>query len=169
VHAAFVLALPTFTLERTVARIASQSGANHFVLLSEDDQARLFPAYPATSVTGVCAFDVTESPVDFTADIPEGFWILTIYSSSGDVIYALNSGQSGTGQFTVSVKRAPSLLETLRQLTRDIPEEATGWSVSTANPRGLVVLWMPLVDQAQRNGIAKSFLKSGCRTATPAS
>jgi uncharacterized membrane protein len=165
VHAAFVLAMPAFLLKRSMARISSEAGINAFFVLPTDEQHRLFPAYPPLSVTGACAFDVSKGPVDFSADMPAGFWTLTIYSSSGDVIYALNDTQAGTGRFTVNLKQAPSLLEMLNQTTPDDPINMTGWNVSTAESTGLAVLWQPVAEAALRPGIVRSFGKTICRPA----
>ncbi|MGH6854248.1 MAG: hypothetical protein ACREDX_02715 [Aestuariivirga sp.] len=163
VHAAFVLAMPAFMLKRSIARISGESGTNAFFILPADEQARLFPAYPPLSVVGACAFDVSHGPVDFSADMPGGFWTLTIYSSSGDVIYALNDTQSGTGRFTVNLKKAPGLFEILSQAGEEDPGTLTGWNVSTAESTGLAVLWQPVAEAALHPGIVRSFGKTVCK------
>lgn len=163
IHAAFVLAMPAFVLKRSIARISSEIGPNAFFVLPADEQSRLFPAYPPLSVIGACAFNVSKGPVDFIADMPAGFWTLTIYSSSGNVIYALNDTQAGTGRFTVNLKKAPGLLEMLNQVSPDTPVNMTGWNVSTAEPTGLAVLWQPVAEAAQRPGIVRSFGKTVCK------
>ncbi len=162
VHAAFVLSMPAFVLERSIARISSEVGANSFFVLPAEEQRRLFPAYPPLSVIGACAFDVSRGPVDLSADMPSGFWTLTIYSSSGDVIYALNDTQAGTGRFTVNLKKAPSLLDMLSRTTADDPGTMSGWNVSTAEPRGLAVLWQPVADAALRPSAVRNLGKTIC-------
>ncbi len=164
IHAAFVLAMPAFVLKRSIARISDESGTNAFFVLSAEEQRRLFPAYPPLSAVGACAFDVAEGPVDFSADMPPGFWTLTIYSSSGKVLYALNDSQSGTARFTVKLKRAPGLLEILSKTGPDDPGTMTGWNVSTSEPTGLAVLWQPVSEAALRPGIIRSFGKTICKS-----
>ncbi|HUR44067.1 MAG TPA: hypothetical protein VMZ01_08210 [Aestuariivirga sp.] len=166
IHAAFVLAMPAFMLKRSIARISGETGANSFFVLPTDEQRRLFPAYPPLSVVGACAFDVSQGPVDFSADMPEGFWTLTIYSGSGDVIYALNDTQAGTGRFTVNLKKAPGLLEMLSQTSMEDPVTMSGWNVSTAEPTGLAVLWQPVAEAALRPGIVQNFRKTICKRAS---
>ena len=163
VHTAFVLAMPAFMLKRSIARISSEAGNNTFFVLPADEQRRLFPAYPPLSVVGVCAFDVSMGPVDFSADMPAGFWTLTIYSASGEVIYALNGTQSGTGRFTVNLKTAPGLLEILSQTGPEDPVNMTGWNLSTAQPTGLAVLWQPVAEAALRPGIVRDFGMTTCK------
>lgn len=162
VHAAFVLSMPAFVLERSIERISSEAGTNTFFVLPLEEQRRLFPTYPPLSVIGACAFDVSKGPVDFSADMPVGFWTLTIYSSSGDVIYALNDTQAGTGRFTVNLKKAPNLLDMLSQTTADDPVTMSGWTVSTVEPKGLAVLWQPVAEAALRPSVVHNLGKTIC-------
>ena len=165
VHAAFVLAVPSFTLERTIARISADTGSNSFFILPADEQSRLFPAYSPLSVVGACAFDVSQGPVDLTANMAPGFWTLTIYSSTGDVIYSLNDAQAGTAQFTVSLKQAPGIWEMLNQSTQLDAATATGWNVGTADPKGLAVLWQPVAEPALRPLTVRNLGRASCGAA----
>lgn len=163
-HAAFILIVPAYSLDRTIARIERGSGSNRFFILTEDEQQRLAPGYPRHSVTGVCAFDVSQSNVTLAANVPEGFWTLTIYSSRGDVIYSANNAQTGTNSFTVSLSLAPDLIEMLKQATAKEPVDAdTGWTVSSPAPNGLAVLWYPVAEPAQRTGIIREMSKTVCQ------
>jgi uncharacterized membrane protein len=163
-HAAFILTVPSYSLDRTIARLSAASGRNAFFILPPDEQARLLPAYPQLSVVGVCAFDVSDSDVSLTASLPDGFWTLTIYSNRGDVIYSVNNTQTGTNSFTVALSRAPDLLEMLQQATEKEPIDAdTGWTVSSPASRGLAVLWYPVAEVAQRAGIMRGMSKTVCR------
>jgi uncharacterized membrane protein len=162
-HAGFVLAVPSFTLKREIARIGREAGANTFFVLGADDRARLFPAYPPGSVIGVCAFDISAGPIDLSAEMEAGYWTLTVYSSTGDVIYALNDAQSGVAHFTVSLKKAPGLWEMLAQTGAEEVSEATGWTVRAGDPRGLAVLWQPVAEPARRPSIVQSFARTTCR------
>jgi uncharacterized membrane protein len=166
VHAAFVLMVPSFALERNVARISNKAGPNAFFVLPPEEQSRLFPTYPRFSVIGACAFDVSTSKVNLSANMPAGYWTLTIYSSSGEVIYALNDTQSGTGNFTVSLSKAPGLLEMLTQTGQDDVRNTTGWTVSAIDPKGIAVLWQPVPDPGQRAGVVRAFETSTCTAAS---
>ena len=164
VHIALVLFVPSLTLDRSVARVSGMAQTNAFIILPRDRQGSLFPTYPANSVIGICAFDVSKSKVDLTASLPPGFWTLTIYSRSGKVIYALNDRQSGTGSFTVSLTRAPGIIEMLTQSGGD-EVNTTGWTVSATEPRGFAILWQPVADPAQRPRVIRAFEKTSCAAA----
>ncbi len=163
VHAAFVLLLPSVTLKRNFAWLNQGQDANTFFVLPTRELRQLFPGYPTQSVLGACAFDVSRSSVNFTAQIPPGFWTFTVYASSGQVIYSLNDQQTGTGNFTVNLTRAPSLLEVLTELAPDDLRTSTGWTVSAKDPRGLAVLWQPVAETAQRAEVVKAFEKTICQ------
>ncbi|MBI3674852.1 MAG: hypothetical protein HY245_15825, partial [Rhizobiales bacterium] len=140
-HSGFVLLVPQLKLNHAIARVSAATGPNRFFMLPADDQLRLFPSYPPMSVMGACAFDVSQGPVELSANLPPGFWTLTIFDSTGNVLFTVNDAQSGTGSFTVNLARAPSLIEMLKASGSDEPSDLTGWKVSTAETTGLAVIW----------------------------
>ena len=119
VHVVIVLVLPSATMQRSLASLNGGKEANSFFVLPEAEQRKLFPGYPPTGVVGACAFDVSKAKVNFSAQIPPGYWTFTVYSTSGKVIYSLNDKQTGTGTFTVNLTKAPGLLEMLTELAPD--------------------------------------------------
>jgi uncharacterized membrane protein len=163
-HTAMIAFLPAITLKPAIARISREAGPNRFFLIGEEDRQKLFPSFPSSSVAGACAFDVSKGTVELQAGMPPGFWTLTIYSSAGDVIYVLNDSQSGTGSFTVSLNKAPGLLEMLLGNQQDDSQAATGWTVNAADPQGLAVLWQPLIDPALRATTERAIAATRCST-----
>ena len=164
-HTAFILLVPGFTLKLAMARASAAAGENRFFIMSGADQIRLFPTYPGASVIGACAFNVAKGPIELAANLPDGFWTLTIYSSTGEVIYAVNDSQTGTGSFTVNLVRAPGLLEMLSSSAADDPDSFNGYKVKTVDPRGLAVLWQPVPEPALRSRITRSIAATICRSA----
>lgn len=165
VHAAYLLIAPGLALEHSMARTGALAARNAFQVLKPEEQSALFPTFPPSSVFGVCAFDVSKSGVELSAALPEGYWTLTVYSRSGDVIYALNSRQSGTNNFTVSLTRAPGLMEALTSTASDDPGSFNGWKVATPEDKGIAVLWVPLQETAQRAAVTRVLQQSRCKLA----
>lgn len=165
VHGAVTLAVPALTLQRTLANLVAREGQNHFFVMKDGDRARLFPTYPAQSVIGACVFDVSGGPVDLMGNMPPGFWTLTIYSSTGDVLYAANDSQAGTNVFTLRLQRAPTLLEQLRNQGNEDSPVGSAWTVKTPELRGLAVLWQPVGDAAVRAQIEQVITTSRCAAA----
>lgn len=162
VYAGYLLVAPGFALERNLRKAGLGGAQIKFEVLNAAAQTALFPTYPPSSVFGLCAYDVAAGPVQLKAALPNGFWTLTVYSQSGNVIYALNSRQSGTNTFTVTLKRAPGLLESITRATSDDPQTFSGWTVATPSNRGVAVLWMPLSDMAERPATVAALGASAC-------
>jgi uncharacterized membrane protein len=167
-HAAFTLFVPEWLFSREVGRIAAGRGTNTFFILTPEDQARLLPGLPRQGVTGVCLYDVSAGDVTFAADLPDGLWITTIYTDKAQPVYSVNNRQSGANTFTVSLSRAPGLVESLIEATnREKPEIDSGWTVMSPEPRGLVVVWYPLAEAGLRQAAAESVGRSRCLAAAP--
>lgn len=164
-HAAFVLFVPAFWFSQQVSSIAGDNGQNNFFILPPEDQARLFPGLPRNGVTGVCVFDVSKGDVTLSAELPDGFWVTTIYTDRGESIYSVNNRQSGSNVFNVSLSLAPGFIDMLIQATdKERPEIDSGWTVMSPQPRGLAVVWYPLADMAARAITAQSIGRTRCTT-----
>jgi uncharacterized membrane protein len=168
-HAAFALYAPGWWFSRTVDRLAEAHGENSFFILNAEEQAQLFPGLPRLGVTGLCVFDVSAGDVTFSANLPEGFWLTTIYTDTAEPIYSVNNRQSGANLFTVSLSRAPSLIEQIVQATdKERPEIDSGWTVMSPEPRGLAVVWYPTAESGLKALAAEAIARSHCDTAATA-
>jgi uncharacterized membrane protein len=168
-HAVFALYVPGWWFSRSVDAMAAAHGRNSFFILSPDEQARLFPGLPRFGVTGICIFDVSAGDVTFSANLPDGFWVTTIYTDKAEAIYSVNNSQSGANMFTVSLSRAPSLIEQVIQATdKDRPEIDSGWTVESPESRGLAVIWYPTPENGLRPIAAADVARSRCSTAPAA-
>ena len=168
-HTAFALFVPGWWFSREVRQLANDHGRNSFFILSPEEQARLFPGLPRFGVTGMCVFDVSEGDVTFAADLPDGFWITTIYTDKAEAIYSVNNRQSGANSFSVSLSRTPGLIEQILKATEKetIAEIDSGWTVTSPEPRGLAVVWYPTPEIGLRSLAAEQVARSRC-TAGPA-
>jgi uncharacterized membrane protein len=161
-HTGYLLLAPGFALGRSIVASGVAIDEPTFRILSQADQGKLFPTYPESSVFGLCAYDISRQSARIAAVMPDAFWTLTIYSRTGKVIYALNSEQSGTGTFAVSLHKAPSLLETLLQTTAEDLTTQDGWTVSAVEHQGIAVVWVPLREAAQRAATEATLAKTAC-------
>ncbi|WP_421695811.1 hypothetical protein [Aestuariivirga sp.] len=168
-HAAFALFVPGWWFSREVSRLSHAHGKNSFFILTPEEQAQLFPGLPRFGVTGVCVFDVAKGDVTFAADLPDGFWVTTIYTDKAEAIYSVNNRQSGANSFTVSLSRAPGLIEQLLKATdKEAADEIdSGWTVTSPEPKGLAVVWYPTPETGLRAIAAEAVSRSRC-TAGPA-
>ena len=168
-HTAFALFVPGWWFSREVRQLARDHGRNSFFILSPDEQAKLLPGLPRFGVTGVCVFDVSKGDVTCAADLPDGFWITTIYTDKAEAIYSVNNRQSGANSFTASLSRAPGLIEQIIKATEKeaIADIDSGWTVTSPEPRGLAVVWYPTPEIGLRAIAAEQVARSRC-TAGPA-
>jgi len=165
-HAVFALFVPGWWFSRGVERMAAEHGENRFFVLTPEDQAKLFPGLPRFGVTGICIFDVSRGDVVFSANLPEGYWVTTIYTDKADAIYSVNNRQSGANAFTVGLSRAPNLIEQIIQATdKERPEIDSGWTVMSPEPRGLAVVWYPTPESGLRPIAAEAVARSRCTQA----
>jgi len=169
-HSAFALFVPGWWFSREVGTLAKTHGSNSFFILSPDEQAKLFPGLPRFGVTGVCVFDVAKGNVTFAADLPDGFWITTIYTDKAEAIYSVNNRQSGANSFTVSLSRAPGIIEQVIKATEKeaVAEIDSGWTVTSPEPRGLAVVWYPTPEIGLRSLAAEQVGRSRCAAVPPA-
>lgn len=168
-HAGFLLYAPSSLFQYGVKRMAAGHGPNAFFILTPEDQAAFFPGLPPDDIVGACLFDVSRGPVTFTADLPQGMWVATIYTDKAEPIYSVNDRQSGASQFSVSLSLAPGLIETLLKATdKEQPEIDSGWTVMSPRPQGLVTVWYPVAEAAMRPDIAGAVQRSGCQAEAPA-
>lgn len=166
VHAGFALFVPGWWFSRGVERMAAEHGENSFFILTPEEQARLFPGLPRAGITGLCIFDLSQGGVTFSANLPEGYWVTTIYTAKADAIYSVNNRQSGANAFTVSLSRAPGLIEQIVQATsKERPEIDSGWTVMSPEPRGLAVVWYPAFESGLRPAAAAAIARSRCMPA----
>jgi uncharacterized membrane protein len=162
-HVAFLLYFPGYLFASEIARMTEAHGENRFFILPQEDQAKLLPGLPRNGVAGICLYDVSVGNVTLSADLPDGFWITSIYTDKGQSIYSVNNRQSGSNVFTVSLSRAPGIIETLLQATdKERPEIDSGWTVMSPEPRGLAVVWYPLPDKALRDVTAEAMAHTAC-------
>lgn len=167
-HAAFALYVPGWWFSRAVEAMAAAHGENSFFILTPDEQASLFPGLPRLGVTGLCIFDVSKGDVTFSANLPEGFWVTTIYTDKAEAIYSVNNRQSGANTFNVSLSRAPNLIEQVIQATdKERPEIDSGWTVDSPQAKGLAVIWYPTPESGLRPIAAEAVARSRCLQMAP--
>jgi uncharacterized membrane protein len=160
-HAATLLFAPRYTFERSLAG-ALDAASNSFAVLTPEAQRRLLPDYPDDAVFGICRFDLNGGPVTLTADLPDRFWVLAVYSSGGKTLYTVNDRQSGVNNFTLRLVRAPGLLETFTARDDEDAVSDLAYKVASPDRKGLALVWVPLSDAAQRQSLAASIAKTSC-------
>jgi uncharacterized membrane protein len=114
------------------------------------------------AVAYMCSFDLANGAFQFSASMPEGLWVVSVYTSAGENIFAVNDQQAGTQAFTITVKQQRALGGLFA------PGDETGrageeWHVESAEQKGLVLIWADVDQGAKRPHIEEALRKSVCR------
>jgi len=90
-HVAYVLYMPRLDMRErldALSRLSHPAGA--FRVLQGRETALLARMPLRHMLHGVCVIEPARGRVEMIARVPAGYWSLTVYSDSGDVIYTLN-------------------------------------------------------------------------------
>ena len=162
-HIGYILFAPKIVFARQLEQQTAAVKKNQFQVLEPASQKQLFPLSPASSVVGICKFDLSAGPVLLNANMPAGFWTLTIYDNSGKEFYNLNDQQSGTLNFSLKLVQAKSAVE---QFTGKADAEAEGrnlgWTVETDTTTGVAVVWVPVSEPLMRQAIIAVLGPTAC-------
>lgn len=168
-HLSYVLIAPSFAMQRLMGSNPQSGEANRFALLDATEQMRLLGETQSEAVTGKCLFDISKGELALTAEMPDAFWSLTLYSDKGADLYTINDRQAGIDKFKLIVKRAPGFVELLMsdqaEKTRALGD---GWSVEISETYGIAVFWAALEYPEQRKLFTDILSRSSC-TLAPAS
>ena len=161
VHIGSVLFAPGFLFDRNLDRLTDGVPDNTFFVLPREAQSKIFPEYPPGTVFGLCRFNLTSGPITLDANLPDGFWTLTVYSRFGKTLYTVNDEQSGVDQFSLQLAMAPGILDQFSAKEED-PVASSGWKVLSSDARGFALFWVPSIDQAMRESLTETLSKSSC-------
>jgi uncharacterized membrane protein len=162
VHMVTLIFIPGMVFERSLKRVAVDVPENRFFLLTSDAQRKMFPEYPPNAIFGLCRFDLSKGPVALNANLPDGFWTLTVYSKAGKTLYTVNDLQSGTNTFNLQLEKAPGLIESFSAKADDDLVSSSGWKVRSTDVKGLALFWVPGNDPALRESLSAELSKSSC-------
>lgn len=158
-HLVIILALPHFTGRDAYTRVEAEGDLNEFHLLDDrPDSSGLSNGDPYVK-TAVCAFDLEETPMRFSAKGNVPFWSLAIYDSASNEVFSMNDRTSVGGVADVLVG-SPVQLTTLRKALPQSLQQTI--LVEMARPDGYAVL-RTLAPQASFDDAGKAFLaEAGC-------
>jgi uncharacterized membrane protein len=169
-HLTYVLIAPSFAMQRLIGASQDNVPVNRFVLLDAPEQMRLLGETEREAVSGKCLFDISTGELAVTAEMPDTFWSLTLYSRKGADLYTINDRQAGGNTFKLTVKRAPGLVDLLKgDQSESARALSDGWSVEISEPQGIAVFWVGLDYPEQRKLFTDILARSSCRISAPAS
>lgn len=162
VHISYVLYAQRFEMNGFVDAAAASAGQT---AISSETALNLLPGgLSQNAVAYMCPFDLSNSAFQFSASMPEGRWVVSIYTSAGENIFAVNDQQAGARAFTITIKKQRPLGGIFAP-SDEIGRAGEEWHVEAADAKGLVIVWAA-VDQAdKRPRMQEAIRKSVCKSA----
>ncbi len=164
-HTAYVLYMPRLDMQErldVLARLSQPVGA--FRVLQGRETALLARMPLRHMLYGACVIEPARGQVEMIAHLPAGYWSLTVYSDSGDVIYTLNDRHVDADRLIVIFrmrKDTPSGLP-------EVPRLREGkLVVPLGSKRALAVLRTYVDVPGLRERILRTFASSTCRALPP--
>ncbi len=164
-HVAYVLYMPRVDMRErldALARLSQPAGAFHVL---EGQETALLARTPLRHMLhGICVIEPDRGQVEMIAHLPVGYWSLTVYSDSGDVIYTLNDRHVDADRLSVIFRMRKETLSGLPEVPR---LRAGKLVVPLASKRALAVLRTYIDVPGLRKRILRTFASSTCRVLPP--
>jgi uncharacterized membrane protein len=164
-HVAYVLFVPSRSFSAAIDAALGGQKANSFAVLDSASQLKLMPFVAKHHLVGACKFDLSQGPIKFSAQLPEGFWSFAVYTIRGRQVYAINDTQADTNSFSVELSREGGLLAQIlggAEDAQDIDGDELGWRIAMTDAQGLAILWMAVADPLLRQEALEVMQKSRC-------
>jgi uncharacterized membrane protein len=163
-HIVATMAAPHLQTANAYARATVRMSANQFVVLPPvSPQTQMLPFQLPDFRYAVCRYVARSGPMLVRAVMPEPGWLLTVTSSNGDNIYALQS--SAGGRREVSLRLVPPG-ERFVDLMGDAQSTAA-IQVPLPTASGLIVVRAPVGGIAFRQRIEAALGASSCALQAP--
>jgi uncharacterized membrane protein len=166
VHIVMVLFAP-IEFFRVYSRLDSATrSANALVVLPPDTRRSMLPAFRGPGVAAYCKIDLSKGNVSITLLPPNTYWSLSVFSTTGRQLYALNDRQADTDQIAIDFKRAPSLIDKVLGAGSDdeaaVSLESAAWTVELPDVQAHAVLWIPYADPLLIKSGEEQMARSSC-------
>ena len=163
VHLAYILFTPGSKLADATADISARNGVNSFAILDAATANELVKHPSSDMVVAVCVFDLSSGPVRIFGSVAGHYWVMSVYSQRGDVIYTLNDRQAASETIEVTITRQqadnPDAPRDLTASTLGV----TAAQVVSPDPQGLVVIRSGLSLPNQETSISEVLTRSTCQ------
>ncbi len=104
-HISYVLFLPRLEM-RNMMEALKAGGVNTFRVYSSSRPEPLTGRPLKRMIYGGCLIEPGSGRVEMTAEIPRGYWSVTVYSPSGNVVYTLNDRHADVKRLNIVFRKA---------------------------------------------------------------
>ncbi len=164
VHLAYILFAPGSKFSDAVTDLASMHGVNNFAVLDAETASKLLKHAPSDMIVAVCLFDLSSGPVKVISTVTGRYWVLSIYSKRGDIIYTLNDRQAASEKVGVTINRQLAGNPDAPATGSDSTPDGIVAKVVSNDPQGLIVVRSGLSLPHEEAVLSDVLMRSTCRT-----
>lgn len=96
VHISVIMFAPMLDIGRRMAQFEAAAGLNTLQKLPPAHSDGVLVVEPSPDVSyAFCRFDLSRGPVRLSAPIPDTYWSVSVYASTGENVYTINDAQTG--------------------------------------------------------------------------
>ncbi|MEL6373434.1 MAG: DUF1254 domain-containing protein [Pseudomonadota bacterium] len=162
IHIVMVLNAPNTSNRGAFQRLATAYAVNIMhVLPPITAQNQPLPFMMPGVRYAICLFDMTRTPVDVAAILPDETWTLALYSASGDNFY-VQPGQANR-EADIGFTLVPPQPDLFGLFKRSVPNSTDSRKINVPARKGLVIIRAPIRGPAYANETALTLERAICR------
>lgn len=151
-HLAIVAFWPDTNSDSPYKRISNLVEPHKFFILSDDFGADLLQFESQDLRYGICHYDLVDDVLLLSANINDGFGILTVYSEFGEVLFSINSRQTKMQQLKFAL-----LLEGAEN---NLPAGMVFHRIKAK--KGMIIIRLAISDKAYYERIEQQLTSATC-------
>lgn len=151
-HLAIVVFWPSSQLDSPYSRISDLLEPHRFYQISDDFGGDVLQFESQDLRYAICHYDLSDEALVLSANINDGFGMLSVYSEFGEVLFSINSSQ------TKMVQLKFALL--LNGADNNLPSGMVFHRV--AQPKGMVIIRLAVGDKAYYKNLEQQLASAKC-------
>ena len=156
VHIVVILIIPSYAARDAWTKLATAGGSWQFTVVAQGNQSQsILPLVDPSFSIAACRYDLSEAPLQVTAEGELAFWSVAIFDRRGNNIFSFNDRTAVEGQLSLLVMN-PVQRARLRKDAPDLAKDAV--VVETSVNRGFVLIRALVEDESWR-GTVERFLR----------
>ncbi|MBL1240759.1 MAG: DUF1254 domain-containing protein [OCS116 cluster bacterium] len=151
-HLALIVFWPETKTDSPYSRVSELLEPHKFFIISDDFGADILQFESQDLRYAICHYDLHDQSLMLSANINDGFGILTVYSEFGEVIFSINSRQTKMAhlQFALLLEGAENNLPTGMVFHR------------IENSKGMIIIRLAVSDVAYDEQIGQQLASASC-------
>lgn len=152
-HFAIVMFWPAPNEDNAYTRVSSRFDANKFYILRDGFGENILQFESHDLLYGICHYDLNDEALILSADIRDGFGILTVYSQAGEVLFSINSRQTLLDKLTIALLPVDA--------ENNLPDGMVFHRIE--ENKGLIIIRLALSDMSYVDKIEEQLIGAKCQ------